>query len=311
MEKEPWRRYEGSRAEWILKRANDFDAKARSFRCCRCAAPAVWVCLDPVCVAHNESNVMCLCDECDQRFHPGSHPVMCRHRRLAMVLYISLIMLYRYQKIVEFISTVQPDSDALPSAASLALSDEVSSSTHVQPEVAPQPVTEVEVASEKVIAESVLSQVSPTTSAASSGRRSSVGVASGGLTTTSTSASGGDTSKRSQSLKGEDLKSIHESYAVVLDLMQRDKSLSLADACRREPRGRLTLKNYPCIAELRLVDSEFYDDTVREFQRRLNGSGTLSRLEKDCRNVLAAYSERVAAMRNRMELLPSACFSSS
>ncbi|CAH1243415.1 Hypp7090 [Branchiostoma lanceolatum] len=300
-ERGPGEGYEGSRAEWILKRANDFDAKARSFKCCRCGGSAVWVCLDPVCVTHNDSNVLCLCDECDQRFHPASHPVMCRHRRLAMVLYISLIMLYRYQRIVEFISATPANGTAGSSAGSLAFPDEVSSST--QPDVPPQPVTEVEVVSEKVIVESVASNVAPTTSTEDNAT-SSASVASGELTTLTSPTN------RSQFLE-DDLKSIHESYAVVLDLMRRDNSLSLADACRREPRGRLTVKNYPAIAELRLVDSEFYDDTVREFQRRPKGSGTLSGLERDCRSVLAAYSERVAAMRKGMELLPSACFSPS
>ncbi|XP_019645769.1 PREDICTED: uncharacterized protein LOC109486386 [Branchiostoma belcheri] len=290
----PGEGYEGSRAEWILKRANDFDCKARSFRCCRCAAPAVWVCLDPVCVAHNDSNVLCLCDECDQRFHPASHPVMCRHRRLAMVLYISLIMLYRYQRIVEFISAAQPGGDSGgPSAASLALPDEVSSST--QPEVPPKTETEVQ----------AVSNAAPTASTenTTASDRLTSPVASGGLTTLTCPSS--DVS-RSQSLKEDDLKSIHESYAAVLDLMRRDKSLSLADACRQEPRGKLTVKNYSAIAELRLVDAEFYADTLREYERRQRGAGTLSGLDRDCRSVLRAYSERVAAMRKKLELLPSA-----
>ncbi|KAI8508979.1 hypothetical protein Bbelb_128270 [Branchiostoma belcheri] len=93
--------YQGSRAEWILKRANDFDDKARSFACGGWRWLATWVCLDPACITYNQSMALCLCDDCDHRFHPVSSPVMCRHRRLAVVLYISLLMLYRYRKIAE------------------------------------------------------------------------------------------------------------------------------------------------------------------------------------------------------------------
>ncbi|XP_066280152.1 uncharacterized protein [Branchiostoma lanceolatum] len=90
------RPYEGSRAEWILLQANDFDRKSRETRCGGCGGKkANWVCLDAACVAYNRGNALCLCDGCDAQFHPQSSPVMVGHRRLATVLYMSLQLLYR------------------------------------------------------------------------------------------------------------------------------------------------------------------------------------------------------------------------
>ncbi|XP_078593288.1 uncharacterized protein LOC144871584 [Branchiostoma floridae x Branchiostoma japonicum] len=109
------RPYAGSRAEWILLQANDFDRKSREMQCGGCGGKkANWVCLDAACVAYNRGSALCLCDACDAQFHPPSSPVMVAHRRLATVLYMSLQLLYRNNQQTTQSFSHQPGRNAKP-----------------------------------------------------------------------------------------------------------------------------------------------------------------------------------------------------
>ncbi|KAI8485345.1 hypothetical protein Bbelb_369090 [Branchiostoma belcheri] len=111
--------YVGSRAEWILMQANDFDRKSREMQCGGCGGKkANWVCLDAACVAYNRGSALLLCDVCDGQFHPPSSPVMVGHRRLATVLYMSLQLLYRNHQTAQ--TFPEPGRGAKPESTTTA-----------------------------------------------------------------------------------------------------------------------------------------------------------------------------------------------
>eukprot|EP00058_Branchiostoma_floridae_P017053 XP_002602541.1 hypothetical protein BRAFLDRAFT_127160 [Branchiostoma floridae] len=287
--------YAGSRAEWVLKRANDFDTKARSFRCGGCERPAAWVCLDPVCVSYNRDRVVPLCDNCDKRCHPTSSPAMHSHRRLGVVLYISMLMLHRYQKVVGLVMTASPDNSR-PSTPVSTRPDEVTStqSPTSSGRLTPPPVLSPP--------ESPVSSLppSPDSSVSSTKRKRR----SDDITTEPAAKVSRSSPDRSGRFSlAADLRPIHESYGRILKRLRADRSLSVSEACMHEPFGKLTVRNYAAIAELKIVDATLYTSVLDSYMRRGDGSGTLSGFERECRQVLSGCVRQVATMRTRRELL--------
>ena len=289
--------YAGSRAEWVLKRANDFDTKARSFRCGGCELPAAWVCLDPVCVSYNRDRVVPLCDNCDKRCHPTSSPAMHSHRRLGVVLYISMLMLHRYQKVIGVMMTRSPHH----SRPSTPVSTDESEITSSQSPTASRQTRPARSPARPSSSSPVSSRpASPDSTVNTRKRRRS-----GDETPEATAkVSRTDTDRSGHFSLAADLRPIHDSYGRILDRLRQDRSLSVSEGCRHEPFGKLTLRNYAAIAELRIVDSDLYTSVLDSYIRRGDGSGTLSGFERECRQVLSGYVRQVTVMRERRELLP-------
>ncbi|XP_035680362.1 uncharacterized protein LOC118418505 isoform X2 [Branchiostoma floridae] len=289
--------YSGSRAEWIAKRADDFDAKARSFLCGRCGHQAAWVCLDPVCVSYNRERVLCLCDNCDKLFHPPTSPVMHSHRRLGVALYVSMLMLHRYQKVIGVMMTRSPNH----SRPSTPVSTDESEITSSQSPTASRQTRPARSPARPSSSSPVSSRpASPDSTVNIRKRRRS-----GDDTSEATAkVSRTDTDRSGHFCLAADLRPIHDSYGRILDRLRQDRSLSVSEGCRHEPFGKLTLRNYAAIAELRIVDSDLYTSALHSYIRRGDGSGTLSGFERECRQVLSGHVRQVSVMRERRELLP-------
>ncbi|XP_019645772.1 PREDICTED: uncharacterized protein LOC109486388 [Branchiostoma belcheri] len=288
--------YSGSRAEWVLKRANDFDTKARSFRCGRCEQPAAWVCLDPVCVSYNRDRVVPLCDSCDKRCHPTSSPAMHSHRRLGVVLYISMLMLHRYQKVVGLVMTASP-ANSRPSTPVSTRPDEVTSSQSPTTSARPSSVLSPPVSPVSSLPPSPDSTVSSTKR-----KRCSDDIEPEPVAKVSRTES---TDRSGRFSLAADLRPIHESYGRILKRLRADRSLSVSEACIHEPFGKLTVRNYAAIAELKIADAKLYTSVLDSYMKQGDGSGTLSGFERECQQVLSGFVQQVAAMRTRGELLPS------
>ncbi|KAI8520152.1 hypothetical protein Bbelb_034090 [Branchiostoma belcheri] len=289
--------YSGSRAEWIAKRADDFDAKARSFLCGRCGQQAAWVCLDPVCVTYNRDRVLCLCDNCDKMFHPATSPVMHNHRRLGVALYVSMLMLHRYQKVIGAMMTRSPHHSRPSTPVSTDESAVTSSQSPVSRQAGPAPPP----ARPSSSSPAPSSRPTSPDSTVNTRKRQRSGDDSSEATA---KVSRTDTDRSGHFSLAADLRPIHDSYGRILDRMRQDRSLSVSEGCRHEPFGKLTLRNYAAIAELRIVDSDLYTSVLNSYIRRGEGTGTLSGFERECRQVLSGFVRQVTVMRERRELLP-------
>ncbi|KAI8486626.1 hypothetical protein Bbelb_356010 [Branchiostoma belcheri] len=291
--------YPGSRAEWILRRAKEFDAASRNFHCVECGKPAKWVCLDAACVGYNQSKALGLCDLCDARFHIGSSPVMQSHRRLAPVLYVSLLLLHRYRTFLPDTATVRHGEKRSHSPGE----NDVSSSKRLCPPQARttdmQPMTEAVTFSSSGYyspATEMPQQYSPTESNGSSGSteagpvRRRKGDSSSGIEYRATF--------------GNNLHPIHARYARILQHLREDSTLTMTDAFRRESFAKLTVKNYLGIAELKLAAPDEFEAVLEAYKSRGKTMITVSGLERECRQVLARRSHDIAQMRRLGQLLP-------
>eukprot|EP00058_Branchiostoma_floridae_P017047 XP_002602535.1 hypothetical protein BRAFLDRAFT_127157 [Branchiostoma floridae] len=289
--------YGGTRAEWVMRKIGDLDNKARSLRCLHCRAQATWICLDPVCVYYNSDRVVSLCDDCDKRFHPASSLIMNSHRRMGVALYISMLMLHRYHRVVGAIAeTIERSPKFAPGSN----------------EGAPKQLPGAAVPALRSRSPPVRSPPRETTESSPSGSASPDSTETGrkrkqevdDTSEPNTKATRTDDDRPDQ-LSISEVRPIHESYGRILARLRSDRSLSVSEACMHEPFGKLTVRNYAAIAELKIVDAKLYTSVLDSYMRRGDGSGTLSGFERECRQVLSGCVRQVAAMRTRRELLPS------
>ncbi|KAI8508983.1 hypothetical protein Bbelb_128310 [Branchiostoma belcheri] len=281
----------GSRAEWVLKTIGDLDDRARSLRCMHCAGQATWICLDPVCVYYNRERVVSLCDECDKRFHPTSSLIMDSHRRMGVALYISMLMLHRYHRVIGTIAETiergkksaqadrrEAELTRLPGATLPALRSRSPATSEASNPVSPD-----------------------STEISTSGKKRKLEADDASKPVTKAPCTDED---RQVQFSITEVRPIHESYGRILARLREDQSLTVSEACMHEPFGKLTVRNYAAIAELKIVDDKLYTSVLDSYMRQGDGSGTLSGFERECRQVLSGYFRQVAAMRNRRELLP-------
>ncbi|CAH1261848.1 Hypp2469 [Branchiostoma lanceolatum] len=305
--------YPGSRADWILKRAKEFEATARNFPCAGCGEPAKWVCLDAACVGYNQSRALCLCDMCDARFHITSSPVMQTHRRLAPVLYISLLLLHRY-------NTLLPDGTPVSLEKKRPHSpdeDDVSSSKRLCDPSTPPQVGTTDVRPLSIVTTFATNGYNPPTLTSSNGYPPPPSPAempqySPSETAGSTADVMGPARRRKgdtsgieyRATFGNNLRPIHDRYARILQHLRDDGTLTMPEAFRMESFAKLTVKNYLGIAELKLAAPNEYEAVLEAYKSRGKPLITVAGLERECRKALARRSDHVQEMRKIGQLLP-------
>ncbi|XP_035695895.1 uncharacterized protein LOC118429502 [Branchiostoma floridae] len=308
--------YPGSRAEWILKRAKEFDETARTFPCTVCGQPVKWVCLDAACVSYNQSRALCLCDACDARFHISSSPVMQSHRRLAPVLYISLILLHRSRTLPPLIPVDKrprsPDEGDVSSSKRqwASSSPPQARTTDMKPLAVHVATTFSSNGFPPTPTET--SQHSPTLSSNGHHPPQAEMPPYSPIETTGSTADVGPAKRRKgdtsgieyRATFGNNLRPIHARYARILQHLQEDSTLTLPEAFRLESFAKLTVKNYLGIAELKLVAPDAYEAVLEAYKRRGKPLITVAGLERECRKDLARRSDDVAQMRKMGQLLP-------